>query len=231
MTVAQQLACLVPAAYLLGSVPFGLIIGLSRGVDPRRSGSGNIGATNVGRLLGGKFFALVFMLDMLKGLLPTLAASLVVWPGRGQHTAGTHLLWLGVGFAAIAGHMFSIFLKFRGGKGVATSAGVMLGIFPDYTLAAAVVLVIWGLCFAATRIVSLSSMLGAVCFPAVYAIGCAVFNQPIVGARWPLLVFAVLIALAIVWKHRGNIARLRAGTEPQFVKKKSVSAEKPAGDA
>ena len=132
MSPSLQVALLVPVAYLLGSVPFGLIVGKSRGVDPRSSGSGNIGATNVGRLLGRKFFALVFTLDLLKGLLPMLAAAYVlreVEPDR-----RTYVLWLLVGVAAIAGHMFSVFLGFKGGKGVATSTGVLLGLWPYYTI-------------------------------------------------------------------------------------------------
>src|SRR5689334_18385696 len=130
--VQKTLLLLIPAAYLLGSVPFGLLVGLARGIDVRSAGSGNIGATNVGRLLGGKFFALVFFLDLLKGLLPMLAAGFVV------HFRATDpqisSLWLAVGFTAILGHMFSIFLKFKGGKGVATSTGVILGLWPYYTL-------------------------------------------------------------------------------------------------
>src|SRR5688572_25428010 len=112
MSPAAQVALLVPAAYLLGSVPFGLMVALTRGVDPRKTGSGNIGATNVGRLLGLRFFAIVFTLDLLKGLLPMLAAG---WVLRGEpESPRKYLLWLAVGFAAIAGHMFSVFLKFKG---------------------------------------------------------------------------------------------------------------------
>src|SRR5689334_25205210 len=130
MSVAQQVALLVPVAYLLGSIPFGLIVGKSRGVDPRKAGSGNIGATNVGRLLGPRFFWLVFTLDLLKGFSPTLAAYFVLrrW-NELPPDALTCFVWLLVGFAAIFGHMFSCFLHFRGGKGVATSAGVFLGLF------------------------------------------------------------------------------------------------------
>src|SRR3954447_7223595 len=167
MTTVQELLTLLPVAYLMGSVPFGLIVGLAKGIDPRKAGSGNIGATNVGRLLGGKFFGLVFTLDFLKGLLPCLVASWIVRRHAGAPDTSIYLLWLAIGFATILGHMFSAFLKFKGGKGVATSAGVMVGIFPDYTLAAAVVLLVWGVSFGITRIVSLSSMLGAVAFPFV----------------------------------------------------------------
>src|SRR3954465_10260195 len=113
----QNLLILVPIAYVLGSVPFGLIVGLAKGIDPRKAGSGNIGATNIGRLLGGRFFAIVFTLDFLKGLLPTLAASWVVHRTENALVASIYLLWLTVGFAAILGHMFSAFLGFKGGKG------------------------------------------------------------------------------------------------------------------
>src|SRR5256885_8207560 len=169
MPAAQgELIGLIPAAYLIGSIPFGLIIGLSRGIDPRKAGSGNIGATNLGRLLGGRFFAIVFTLDFLKGLLPTLAASWVVHRAGGVPQWPVYLLWLAVGFAAIAGHMFSLFLKFKGGKGVATSTGVMLGVFPDFTLAALAVIAVFGVCFRISRIVSLSSMTAAVALPILY---------------------------------------------------------------
>jgi acyl phosphate:glycerol-3-phosphate acyltransferase len=209
---------LVPISYVLGSLPFGLWVGLSKGIDPRTAGSGNIGATNLGRLLGGRFFAIVFTLDLLKGLLPTLAASWVVHHAPGPRDATTYLLWLLVGFAAIVGHMFSLFLRFKGGKGVATSAGVMVGVFPDYTIAAGFVLLIFLICFFMTRFISLSSMVGAVAFPAVYTGISLMRGQPVLGERWPLLAFAVLVAVMVVWKHRGNIRRLRAGTEPKFVK-------------
>src|SRR3954464_8661748 len=117
MTPQRLLLILIPLAYVLGSIPFGLIVGLSQGVDPRKAGSGNIGATNVGRLLGGRFFAIVFLLDMFKGLLPMLAGAWIVHRSAGSQLE--HILWLLIGFGAIAGHMFSIFLRFKGGKGVA----------------------------------------------------------------------------------------------------------------
>jgi glycerol-3-phosphate acyltransferase PlsY len=218
MTAAQQLLTLAPISYVLGSLPFGLWVGLARGIDPRTAGSGNIGATNLGRLLGGRFFAIVFTLDFLKGLLPTLAASWVVHHWAGTPDGSIYLLWLGVGFAAIVGHMFSLFLRFKGGKGVATSAGVMVGIFPDYTIAAGFVVLIFLACFWLTRIISLSSMLGAVTFPIVYVCVSFLRGQRALGERWPLLAFAVLVAVMVVWKHRGNIQRLRAGTEPRFGK-------------
>src|SRR5438552_15445688 len=114
MTPQHLLLILIPIAYLIGSIPFGLIVGLSKGVDPRQAGSGNIGATNVGRLLGGKFFALVFTLDLLKGLLPMLAAGWIVRrinsSGSAMDPRALYCLSLLVGFAAICGHVFTTFL-------------------------------------------------------------------------------------------------------------------------
>src|SRR5437773_1115482 len=115
MSSRQQLIlALIPIAYFIGSIPFGLIVGKSKGVDPRTAGSGNIGATNVGRLLGKKFGLLVFALDLLKGFLPVALISVILHGST--PTSRDFFLWLLVGFAAIAGHMFSVFLKFKGGK-------------------------------------------------------------------------------------------------------------------
>jgi glycerol-3-phosphate acyltransferase PlsY len=220
MTPTQQMLALIAAAYVLGSVPFGLLVGLAKGVDPRKAGSGNIGATNLGRLLGGRYFAIVFTLDFLKGLIPTLAASWVVHRQGGQKGTEIYLLWLAVAFAAILGHMFSLFLGFKGGKGVATSTGVMLGVFPDYTVAALIVVLVWAVFFWARRMVSLASIAAAVAFPLVYVGVSIALGRDVLGPRWPLLAFAVLVGAMVIWKHRTNIARLRAGTEPSFRKPK-----------
>lgn len=216
MSSTSWLLVLVPVAYVLGSIPFGLMIGLSRGVDPRKAGSGNIGATNVGRLLGGKFFALVFTLDLLKGLLPMLAGAYVL---RGEaHTLNETLLWLLIAAGAIAGHMFSVFLKFKGGKGVATTLGVALGIWPYYTLPALAALGIFILVFLITRTVSIGSIIAAVLFPVAFvSIGLAM-GWDIRGAQLPLLIFAILIAGLIVFRHRENIRRLLGGKENVFKK-------------
>src|SRR5687768_16740448 len=169
MSDAQRIvAIMIPVAYAVGSIPFGLIVGLAKGVDPRKSGSGKIGATNLGRLLGGKYFALVFTLDLLKGMLPMLAASFVL---RSESLTTTdYLLWLGVGMAAILGHMFSVFLKFKGGKGVATSAGVMLGLYPYFTGPGLVAIGAFLLIVLVTRYISVGSMGGAVIFPIAYVV-------------------------------------------------------------
>lgn len=213
MTRDQILLMLIPVAYLCGSIPFGLIVGKAKGIDPRTAGSGNIGATNLGRLLGPKFFAVVFILDLLKGALPTLAAGAVI----GFHVDDwqTGLLWMFVAAVAVIGHIFSVFLKFKGGKGVATSAGVVLGVFPYFTFAAIAALAVFYLVFRLTRYISVGSMVGASSFPAAYiAIGLGRWS--ITGAQLPLLCFAILFPLLLIFKHRTNIARLRAGTEPQY---------------
>jgi acyl phosphate:glycerol-3-phosphate acyltransferase len=220
MTTAHwMLVALIPVAYVIGSVPFGLVVGLAKGVDPRKAGSGNIGATNIGRLLGGKFFAIVFVLDLLKGLIPMLLAVWIVRRHFAQPDALVYLLWLLVGFGAILGHMFSFILRFKGGKGVATSCGVVLGLFPYYTWAGLAVLLVWIVLFLATRYVSVASMTAAALFPVAYVALALANHWPLLHQQLPLLAFSVLVAAMIVYKHRGNIARLRAGTENRFARK------------
>src|SRR5215212_1642364 len=171
MSTFHQLLLLAAVSYFLGSIPFGLIVGLSKGIDPRQAGSGNIGATNVARLLGGKFFALVFSLDLLKSLLPMLAAYYLLRRAHltsDQLDAKLLLAWLLVGFAAIVGHMFPIYIGFKGGKGVATSAGLILGLWPYYTLPALIALGVFLITFFTWRYVSLGSIASALRFPLAY---------------------------------------------------------------
>lgn len=212
---ATLLALILPA-YVLGSIPFGLMVARTRGIDPRHAGSGNIGATNVGRLLGGRFFAIVFILDLLKGLVPMLTAAAVLSafkPDARTYGAQDYGLWLAVGFAAILGHMFSLFLKFKGGKGVATSTGVILGLYPYFTIPGLVAAAVWVIVLRVTRYVSIASIAGSFGFVLAYlGIGLGM-GWPVFGRQWPLLVFAVFIAAMITYKHRGNLARIRAGTE------------------
>ena len=214
MTPAQQVSLLVPAAYLVGSVPFGLMVGRLKGIDPRTAGSGNIGASNVGRLLGRKFFVMVFLLDLLKGLLPMLLAGHVLRDAA--PAARTYFVWLLVGFAAIFGHMFSVFLGFKGGKGVATSSGVILGLFPYFTIPGVIALAVWGVVLRGTGYISVASIVAAVLFPVSYVLLSLVRGWPLLTEQLPLLVFSVLVAAMIVYKHRSNLARLRAGTEPRY---------------
>ena len=151
-------------AYLLGSVPFGLLIGLSQGKDLRKIGSGNIGATNTGRILGKKWGILCFFLDVLKSLIPMILVPIL---NVVDETAGPRelTLWLLVGCAAVLGHVFPVYLKFKGGKGVATSLGLVLGLWPYYTLCGAAAFIVWIIGVLITRYVSLSSIIAAICFP------------------------------------------------------------------
>ncbi len=214
MTATPSLLILIPVAYLVGSIPFGLIVGLARGVDVRAAGSGNIGATNVGRLLGKQFFFLVFFLDLMKSLVPMAIASWIVHgTPEAQRDAPLYFVWLLVGFAAVMGHMFSLFLRFKGGKGVATSAGVVLGLYPYFTLAGLAVVGVFLAVFFTSRYVSLGSIAAAFAFPVLYFVIGTSFGWPILTRQLPLLVFAIVMASLVVWKHRSNIVRLRNGTE------------------
>jgi glycerol-3-phosphate acyltransferase PlsY len=123
------------------------------------------------------------------------------------------ITWLAVGFAAIFGHMFSVFIRFKGGKGVATSTGVLLGLWPYYTIPGLVGAAVWLVTFKIWRYVSLSSILGCLAFPIAYVLIAIAMHWELLGAQLPLLIFAVVVAGLIVYKHRANIARLRAGTE------------------
>jgi len=219
MTASQLILLMIPAAYLLGSVPFGLLVGWTRGIDVRKAGSGNIGATNVGRLLGKKFFFVVFFLDMLKSLVPMLVA------GHFAHrssviTPTLYFEWLLVGFAAMFGHMFSVFLKFTGGKGVATSAGIILGLWPFYTQPAFITLTIFVVVLYTTRYMSIASISAAISFPVCYLTMATLRQWDPFGHQWPLTLFSLLLATLVVYKHRTNIQRLRAGTENRLGAKK-----------
>jgi len=152
---------LIVLAYLFGSVPFGVLIAKVYGKDLRSIGSGNIGATNVARALGKKWAYVCFVLDCLKGLIPMLIAKLII----GELTVVALSLWLTVGCAAIMGHVFPIYLKFKGGKGVATSLGVVLGLYPYYTIPGITALAIWAGTVLIWRYISLASITAAVAFP------------------------------------------------------------------
>jgi glycerol-3-phosphate acyltransferase PlsY len=224
LPVERSLLILIAAAYLAGSIPFGLLVGWMKGIDVRKAGSGNIGASNVGRLLGRKYFFLVMFLDLLKSLMPMLAGSYIVkhyLPPHSVPTAQQYVLWLMVGFAAILGHMFSVFLKFTGGKGVATSTGVFLGLWPFYTWPGLVTIAVFIIAFMATRYISVGSLCAAVTFPIAYLIFALAMNWKPFAGQSPLLIFAIMMAAMVIFKHRSNIARLRAGTENRMGRTKN----------
>ncbi|MCP4257782.1 MAG: glycerol-3-phosphate 1-O-acyltransferase PlsY [Planctomycetes bacterium] len=206
----------VIGAYLLGSIPFGLLIAKAHGKDLRSIGSGNIGATNVSRALGRKWAYVCFALDVLKGLVPMMVTMIIAKP------AGIVmlLLWLVVGCAAISGHIFPIYLKFKGGKGVATSFGVALGLWPYYTICALFAIVIWVVVVLIWRYVSLASIAGSVSFPLVLILAIILRQSWDLFNLWPLLVAATAIPLMVIIRHRENIKRLLAGTESKISKSK-----------
>jgi acyl phosphate:glycerol-3-phosphate acyltransferase len=193
---------LVAAAYFIGAVPIGYLVARLNGVDIVRQGSGNIGATNVGRILGWRIGLLVFLLDFAKGALPTwLAVS------QDDGTWPTGLAPVAVGLAAFLGHLFPIYLGFRGGKGVATGAGVVAVLVPGPALIA---LVGWLAVLFAFRFVSLASMLAAILLCAVRL---AATPEPFGNNRLIITLFCVLASLLVVVKHRTNIGRLFLGDE------------------
>lgn len=196
MTLAVVAA--VIASYLLGAIPTAfIVVRIVKRVDLRKVGSGNLGATNLYRVLGWKYAVPVAMFDALKGATPVA----LIGPGVGLGTTGSLLL----GAAAVFGHVFSVFVNFKGGKGVATTAGVVLGLAPG---AFGVTLAIWGIILTASGYVSLASIVAAMALP--FAI---LVVQP--SRRSTVLWFAGL-ALAVIWMHRANIRRLLNGTEHRF---------------
>ena len=217
-----QWGSLAVAGFLCGSVPFGVILAKAHGVDLRTVGSGNVGATNVGRALGRKWGFLCFALDAAKGAAPVIAAGMLVglW-GRAVTTMPPtdFLGWITVVFAALLGHVFSPWIGFKGGKGVATGFGAMVAMWPVLTWPTLLALATWVLMMKASRIVSLSSMVAAWSLP----IWCGLFLPWPEGADpgsplWPMGTTA-LLAVLVMATHRANIARLLAGTEPRVGRK------------
>jgi glycerol-3-phosphate acyltransferase PlsY len=200
------------AAYLLGSIPFGLLIARAHGKDLRSIGSGNIGATNVARALGRKWAYVCFALDVLKGAVPMLA-TLPLTTQSQAGKAGVLWLWLAVGCAAILGHIFPIYLKFKGGKGVSTSFGVALGLWPYFTICALFSIAIWAVVVLIGRYVSLASMTASISFPLVLIVSILLVPGWDFAGLWPLLIAACAIPLMVIIRHRENIKRLIAGTE------------------
>jgi glycerol-3-phosphate acyltransferase PlsY len=187
-------ALLLAAAYIAGSLPIGLLVAkLWKGIDVREHGSGNIGATNVFRVVGPIAGSIVFALDVLKGL----------WPPLAMHAGGFGSEWrVAAGMAAILGHNFSPFLGFKGGKGIAASLGVLFGVSPKVGAAA---FALWIAVVLATRYVSLGSILAAASL--------APFMLLFYPGQWTLFAFGLIAGVFAIYKHRANIERLRNGTE------------------
>lgn len=218
----MTLALAIALGFLCGSIPFGLLIGRSRGIDIRKHGSGNIGATNVGRVLGRRLGFLCFALDLLKGLLPTLTFGLWAgYAGRFTLEPADSGRWLAVMSAPVLGHMFCPWVGFKGGKGVATGLGALLGVYPVLTIAGAGALFVWLLALRLWRMVSLSSILAAASLPLWIAgaflgarqRGVISADRSWLEIAWPSVALGVALALLVIARHRANISRISRGTE------------------
>ena len=202
----MELLLLALGSYLLGAIPFGYVVARLRGVDLLSQGSKNIGATNVGRVMGLGWGVLVFALDFAKGAVPVLVAAWL-FPDRD----GPRVL---AGLTAFVGHLFPVYLGFRGGKGVATGAGVMLVLVPLLTLVCAV---LWAIVLFTTRYMSLASLSAAVLF---VVLRLTLTLEPFGERNLILTLFCLGSALAVLVRHLGNIQRLIAGTENRLGSKK-----------
>ena len=207
-------------AYLVGSIPFGLLIGLAKGVDIRQSGSGNVGATNAGRVLGRGWGLLCFFLDVGKGLGPTLSYGL--WTGlacachstvNGETSSGAAVLgWLAVAVVPVLGHVFPVWLKFKGGKGVATGLGMVLGFWPVLTLPGIIAGLGWVVLVKMTGYVSLGSVAAACSLPVLAVISAIVWGRS-AGETMVYAGVTLVLAALITLRHRANLVRLKQGTE------------------
>ena len=198
-------------SYLLGSIPAGYLAGRFAGVDIRKAGSGNIGATNVTRILGRAYGYPVFAIDFLKGLAAVRASMLIA---RHTQFPGTSMELIGIvaAVSCVTGHVFPVWLQFKGGKGVATSAGALFGLMPVALLIGAAV---WIAMFQVTRYVSVASITAAIALPIVILIMISLDQ----ARTMALLYFSICLAAMVILRHRSNLSRLVRGTEPRFKRK------------
>jgi glycerol-3-phosphate acyltransferase PlsY len=244
--VSYQVAAVVfgVAGLLLGSIPFALLLGKANGIDVRTVGSKNVGATNLGRALGFKWFMICFALDALKGAAATVGFGLATGSmGRAAFdlAPGDAGMWLLVVAAPVLGHMFSPWVGFKGGKGVATGLGALLGVFPVLAIPALGSLAVFLGALGLWRYVGLASVLAAGTLPVwtwhLFSLVATEVRKTNAGGgagpgqvgdvfstaqampepvRWPWVVLTAVLAAFVIWKHRGNLARLAAGTEPKI---------------
>ena len=229
--VGVSITMIALGSYLIGAIPFGYLIGRMKGLDIRKHGSGNIGATNVTRVVGKGWGRLCFFLDFLKGAIPVIAASMLSNRPSSQFVVEHLPEWLNMeclpdrdgllacvaAFAAVCGHIWPVYLNFKGGKGVSTAAGAILALNPLSLLSAGAV---WAIVFFASRYVSLASISAAVSI----AVFCVVYKVAgLSNASRPEITLLFLLAALAVTKHASNIKRLREGTENKFERKKKVA--------
>jgi glycerol-3-phosphate acyltransferase PlsY len=203
-SVTPLLYVLIPVSFLLGSIPFGVLFTRRKGVDIRSTGSKNIGATNVLRAAGKKSAVLTLLGDLLKGLIPVLACR-IIFINMAQSSRIIEDFWLGmVGLSAVLGHMFSIFLSFRGGKGVATGFGVLLIYSPA---ASGIMLIIWMTVALIFKYSALAALIAVTALPVILAMLKASAVKIAVG---------VVLAALIIYKHKSNIKNLMSGVEDKI---------------
>jgi glycerol-3-phosphate acyltransferase PlsY len=206
-----KFALIAVLSYFIGSFPAGYLAGRIAGVDIRTVGSGNVGATNVLRALGKRFGYPVFLIDFGKGVVAVILSRLIA-KSSGSNENMIELAGMLSGICAVIGHSFPLWLKFRGGKGVATSIGVLFALIP---LAAAIMCIVWIVTFEISRYVSLASVIAALALPISVAVMFLLnrLNTPV------LLYFSICLATVVVIRHGSNLSRLVKGTEPRFVRK------------
>lgn len=215
-------------AYLLGSIPFGVIIGLAKGVDVRQHGSKNIGSANVGRTLGRRYGLLTFVLDAAKGFVPVFVAGFVMNTiNHADLEPRMSLAWMSFGAAAFLGHLYPIFLNFKGGKGVATGFGAILAVFPVLSFPAICAIALWAFFVNVTKYIGFSSCLAALSLPIFTVLATPVARLTGIfpalpsdtsgwapwSVLWPYFAVSCILAVFVVVRHRTNLARMLAGTE------------------
>jgi acyl phosphate:glycerol-3-phosphate acyltransferase len=205
------LTAVVIGSYLLGSIPVGYLAGRIAGIDIRSHGSGNLGATNVIRTLGKGYGYPVFAADFLKGFSAVKASIFIVTRVQPEWIS-SEMFGIAAAISSVLGHSFPVWLRFKGGKGVATSAGALFGLAP---LAALVGTAIWVLTFLLTRYVSVASIVAAAALPLIILI-----TSWLSRTTGKLLFYSsVCLAAVVIWRHRSNLSRLMSGTESRFTRK------------
>lgn len=204
--------------FLLGSIPFGLLMGKIKGIDIRQHGSGNIGATNVFRTLGKQLGITCLLLDFSKGLVPVLIARNMVEPMMAEQQFTAQSIEVLTALASIMGHNYSPWIGFKGGKGIATTAGAITALMP---FGLVLLILVWGIFTFTTKYVSVGSIAAAASLPILVIIGSA-YHGKLTNGTWnkPLFIFSLIATILAIWKHRANIARLKAGTENRIGQKK-----------
>ena len=204
--------------FLLGSIPFGLLMGKIKGIDIRQHGSGNIGGTNVFRILGKQSGITCLLLDFTKGLVPVLIARNMVEPMMAEQQFTAQSIEVLTALASIMGHNYSPWIGFKGGKGIATTAGAITALMP---FGLVLLILVWAIFTFTTKYVSVGSIAAAASLPILVITGSA-YHGKLANGTWnkPLFIFSLIAAILAIWKHRANIARLKAGTENHIGQKK-----------